>query len=511
MTRLLFPLLAAVLAALLLAVPTRAAFTFGGVAWGTQGAGAGQFQAVDGVAVDQAGNVFVADTGNNRIQKFTADGAFLTAWGTAGSGQSQFNAPADVAVGPDGSVYVADTGNNRIQRFNTDGVFLTAWGQAGTLEGQFNAPSGVAAGPDGSVYVADAGNNRVQRFLADGTSLGQAVGSAGAGPSQFNTMRGIAVDQNGIVYVVDAGNTRVQAFTADLTSRTTEWGTNGTGNGQFTTSVRGIATAAGNVYVSDPGSGGVQRFTSGGAFIERLDAGNSGGDTQFTTPQRVAATGAGQVYVSQGTARVARYTQQADGPTGGFDQLPPPETGETANAAPVRGTVLVKVPGSNRFEEFDAAANIPIGSLVDVRKGEIVLRTTSGPTGTQTANFFEGIFRLLQPKTAQPVTELRLEGGNFRRACRGFRVQPPPRNATAARKRVRRLWGNGSGRFRTRGRYSTASVRGTLWLTEDHCDGTLIRVREGSVTVRDFVKRKNVVVRAGKSYFVRAKPRPRRR
>lgn len=508
MTRLLPILPAAVLAALLFAVPTWAAFTFGG-AWGTQGAGQGQFQALDGVAVDQAGNVFIADTGNNRVQKFTPDGAFLTSWGALGAAQGQFNAPADVAVGPDGSVYVADTGNNRVQRFNTDGGFISTWGQAGTLEGQFNAPSGVTTGPDGSVYVADSGNNRVQRFLADGTSLGQAIGSAGAGPSQFNTMRGISADQGGTVYVVDAGNARVQAFSADLTTRVTEWGTNGTGNGQFTNSVRGVTAGAGGVYVSDPGSANVQRFTGGGAFVERLDAGQSGGDAQFTTPQRVAATGAGQLYVTQGTARVARYTQQADTPTGGFDQLPPPETGETANAAPVRGTVLVKVPGSNRFEEFDAAANIPIGSLVDVRRGEIVLRTTSGPTGTQTANFFDGIFRLLQPKATRPVTELRLEGGNFRRACRRFRVQPPPRTAVAARKRVRRLWGSGSGRFRTRGRYSTASVRGTLWLTEDHCDGTLVRVREGSVTVRDFVKRKIVIVRAGRSYFVRAKPQRR--
>ena len=506
MTRFLPALTAAVLAALVLAVPTWAAFTFGG-AWGTTGSGAGQFQSLDGVAVDQAGNVYVADTGNARIQKFTADGAFLTQWGAAGGGAGQFNAPADVAVGPDGSVYVADTNNNRVQRFTTDGAFISQWGTAGALDGQFSGPIAVTAGPDGSVYVSDAGNNRVQRFLADGTFFA-AFGSTGGGPGQFNIMRGIAAGPDGTVYVVDAGNSRVQAFTADGTF-VTSWGSNGTGDGQFTNSVRGVAASAGGVYVSDPGTASVQRFTTGGTFLERLSAATSG-DPQFANPQRVAATPAGQIYVSQGSARVGRYTQVSDTPQDRFDQLPPPETGETANAQPVRGTVLVRVPGSDRFEEFDEAAQIPIGSVVDVRRGEVKLRTTSGPTGTQTANFFDGIFRLLQPKTGTPTTELRLEGGNFRRSCRGFRVKPPPRTALAARKKVRRLWGNGSGRFRTRGRYSSAAVRGTLWLTEDHCDGTLIRVREGSVTVRDFVKRKNVVVTAGKSYFVRAQPLRRR-
>ena len=506
MTRYLPPLLGAVLVALVLAVPTWAAFTFGG-AWGTTGAGAGQFQNLDGVAVDQAGNVYVADGGNNRIQKFTADGAFLTQWGTAGAGAGQFNGPQDVAVGPDGSVYVADTANNRIQRFTTDGQFVSQWGTAGSLDGQFSAPQGVTAGPDGSVYVADQGNNRVQRFLADGTFFAS-FGSSGTGPGQFSAPRAVAAGPDGTVYVVDPGNARVQAFTADG-NFVTAWGSAGTGDGQFGSSMRGIAASAAGVYVVD-GNGSVQRFTTGGTFLERL-SGATSGDASFANPIRVAATGAGQIYVTQGASRVGRYTQVSDGPAGQFDTLPPPETGETANAAPVRGTVLVKVPGSNRFQELDKSAQIPIGSVVDVRKGEIALQTTSGPTGKQTANFFEGVFRLLQPKTAAPVTELRLEGSNFRRACRRFRVLPPPRNAAAARKRVRRLWGNGSGRFRTRGRYSTAAIRGTLWLTEDHCDGTLIRVREGSVTVRDFVKRKTVIVRAGKSYFARAKPRPRRR
>lgn len=506
MIRVPLALSAALAAALVVAAPSRAAFTFAG-SWGSQGSGPGQFQSLDGVAVDGGGFVYVADTGNARIQRFTPDGAFDTEWGSPGGAAGQFNSPADVAVSPNGNVYVADTGNNRMQRFTTDGAQVTPpWGTAGSLDGQFSGPIGVAAAPDGSIYVADQGNNRVQQFLEDGTFLNK-FGGPGSGPGQFSAMRGIAVAGDGTVFVVDAGNTRVQAFAPDGTFLI-EWGTNGTGDGQFTSSVRGIAASATGVYVADPGSASVQRFTTGGTFLERLSAATSG-DGLFASPQRVAATGAGQLYVSQGTARMASYTQQSDGPPG-FDTLPPPQTGTSANAAPVSGTVRVKRPGSARFEEFDRAAQIPIGSLVDVRRGEILLKTTSGPNGTQTARFFEGIFRLLQKRSAAPVTDLRLEGGNFRRACRRFRVQPPPRTALTSRKRVRRLWGNGSGRFRTKGRYSAAALRGTEWLTEDHCDGTLIRVRSGSVTVRDFVKRRNIVLTRGESYFARAKPRRRR-
>lgn len=489
MTRLLPALGAVVLATLVIAVPTWGAFSFGG-SWGTAGTGAGQFRGLDGVAVDPGGSVYVADTGNARVQKFTAEGAFLTQWGSGGQGPGQFGNASDVAVGPDGSVYVADTSNHRIQRFTTDGVFVSQWGTNGSLDGQFNAPLGVAAGPDGSVYVADTGNNRIQRFLADGT-FRTSFGSAGGGNGQFSTPRGIAVGPEGTVYVVDAGNSRVQAFTAEG-AFTLAWGSSGPGEGQFTANVRGIAAGAGGVYVADPGSASVQRFTAGGGFLERMTSATSG-DGQFTAPRRVAVTPGGQIYVAHEDPRVGRYAQVSD--PGDPGRLPPPETGETANAAPVRGTVRVKLPGSNRFVNLDKPSQIPIGSVIDVRRGEIALTTTSG-----SSRFLEGIFRLLQQKARNPVTELRLEGGNFRRSCRRVSDQ----RAGAARKRVRKLWGNGKGRFRTKGRYATATLRGTVWLTEDHCDGTLIRVREGAVTVRDLVTRKTLVVRAGKRYFARA-------
>ncbi|MDQ7833741.1 MAG: hypothetical protein RDU30_18590, partial [Desulfovibrionaceae bacterium] len=109
-------------------------------------------------------SVYITDAGNHRIQKFSADGVFLSKWGSQGAGDGEFNQTTGVAVAPDGSVYVADSGNNRIQKFSSTGTFLTKWGSYGTGDGQFNFPVGVAVAADGLVYVADSGNDRIQYF-----------------------------------------------------------------------------------------------------------------------------------------------------------------------------------------------------------------------------------------------------------------------------------------------------------------------------------------------------------
>ena len=95
--------------------------------WGSNGGGQGQFSGPHGIEVDDEGNVYVVDTGNNRVQKFNSDGEFLLTWGSFGAGDGQFNHPHGVGIGPNGHIFVSETGNNRVQKFTTDGVFVTTW------------------------------------------------------------------------------------------------------------------------------------------------------------------------------------------------------------------------------------------------------------------------------------------------------------------------------------------------------------------------------------------------
>jgi sugar lactone lactonase YvrE len=144
--------------------------------WGTRGIGDNQFESPYGIAINaSAGWVYVADRDNHRIQKFDLSGNFLGKWGAFGSGTGQFNEPSALwvdnphknlngVVDASGNVFVADSGNARIQKFNANGVFLTAFGSSGSAPGQFNAPDDVVVDASGNVYVSDSGNSRVQKF-----------------------------------------------------------------------------------------------------------------------------------------------------------------------------------------------------------------------------------------------------------------------------------------------------------------------------------------------------------
>jgi CSLREA domain-containing protein len=184
-------------------------------------------------------------------------------------------------------------------------------------------------------------------------------------------------------------------------------------------------------------------------------------------------------------------------PPGGDEQeLPPPVAGEEVNAEVARGTVKVRLPGSSRFVDLGDALQLPVGTIVDALKGRVTLVAAGG----QEATFYAGIFKIGQGRGARPLTTLTLVE---KLSC------PRGRGASTAakRKKKRRLWGNGSGKFRTRGKHSAATVVGTKWLVEDRCTSTLTRVTRGRVKVRDFVKKRTVTVRAGKKYVAKARKR----
>jgi Bacterial Ig domain/RTX calcium-binding nonapeptide repeat (4 copies)/Divergent InlB B-repeat domain len=180
--------------------------------------------------------------------------------------------------------------------------------------------------------------------------------------------------------------------------------------------------------------------------------------------------------------------------------LPPPTPGQNVNATPIAGDVLVKVAGTPQFVPLSVPRLVPVGSQLDATKGRVELTAARAGGITDTSQFYDGTFQLSQP-TPTALAELRLVLGDFS-VC----SLPSFTAADKNKRRVRRVWGSGKGKFRTRGRYSSATVRGTVWKTEDRCDGTLTQVQEGSVTVRDIGRKKDIVVRAGKSYL--AEPLP---
>jgi DNA-binding beta-propeller fold protein YncE len=133
---------------------------------GSQGTGDGQFSSVGGVAVAPDGSIYASDHLGDRVLKFTNAGAFVSAFGETGDGNSQFHSPRGIDVDDDGDVYVADSVGNRVQKFDENGAFITAFGSEGDDEGEFDFPTDVAVTPDGStVYVMDMLNYRVQKFV----------------------------------------------------------------------------------------------------------------------------------------------------------------------------------------------------------------------------------------------------------------------------------------------------------------------------------------------------------
>ena len=275
------------------------------LAWGTSGAGNGQFNAPEAVAVDAAGNVYVVDRDNYRIQKFTSDGAYVTQWGSFGSGDTEFGSPTDVAVDPSGNVYVVDQNNHRIQKFTSDGTYVTKWGSNGTGDGQFAFPYGIAADQAGNIYVADSDNARIQKFDGLGNFLAK-WGSSGVDPGQFSSPLGLASDNAGSIYVADYGNNRVQVFTDDGTF-VDEWGTAGTVAGEFTHPRDVAIDQFGTAYVADSGNNRIQAFSAYGTYLAQWGATGSA-DGQFQNPFSVVAGAANQVYVAdRDNNRIQRF------------------------------------------------------------------------------------------------------------------------------------------------------------------------------------------------------------
>jgi serine/threonine protein kinase/class 3 adenylate cyclase/sugar lactone lactonase YvrE len=231
---------------------TSAAPLLGGVDpnWPAAGSAPGTLLKPSGVALDGKGNVYIADTGNNRIDVFSSTGPWRGSLGTAGSGRGQFRHPAGVAVDAGGNIYVSDTGNDRIQKFSPRHSWLASWGRRGVLKGQFRSPQGLAVDITGNVAVADWGNDRIQELSPSGLVLQiWGTGATGQSPS-FYQPQAVAFDPQGNIYVADGSTgTRLHEF-GPTGAPLGDWGPSGFGASQIADPT-GIAVASnGNVVVT---------------------------------------------------------------------------------------------------------------------------------------------------------------------------------------------------------------------------------------------------------------------
>ena len=286
---------------------------------GTIGIEPGQFQSPRAVAVASDGSLYVVDSRNDRIQHIDSSGKVLKVWGThgdvsqGGAPGGTFNEPWGIAIAPDGSVFVADTWNYRIQKFTADGKFVLMWGFFGgpaDAPGAFYGPRGLAVDSHGHVFVADTGNKRIVIFDSNGNYLTQ-FGTAGMGLGQLDEPVAVALDAAGNVYVTDTWNQRVQVFTPDASGLVytafAEWPVDGW-YGQSVENKPFIAVDTyGNFTVTDPELCRLITFSSAGQPIRVLDGCSSG---TLVLPNGIASDGSGGLWVTDaGNGTIVHFQQ----------------------------------------------------------------------------------------------------------------------------------------------------------------------------------------------------------
>ena len=311
----------------------------------------GQLHFPYGVTVDSSGNIYVIELGEsltitgNRVQKFDSSGNLLLKFGRLGTNDGEFLFPTGIAVDNAGNIYVVDNNAHRIQKFDSNGMFLLAFGSNGSGDGEFFFPWGIAVDNSDNVYVADLINHRIQKFDSSGIFqgwLGKCTGGAncdagnqrsngfmcsaatctglgfGGGDGQFNAPRAIAFDPSDNFYVVQSANDRIQKFDSNggFLIGTFAFGGDGSAEGQFI-NPHGIAVDMNNVYVSDAGNHRVQKFDTSLAFVSMWGWGVQDGTAELQTCTSgcqigLAGSGVGQLDSPEGIASGSIYVADAN-------------------------------------------------------------------------------------------------------------------------------------------------------------------------------------------------------
>lgn len=294
--------------------------------WGTAGTGNGEFAGPRDLVYDSAGNLYIADNANNRIQKFNSTNEYITQWGTSGAGDGQFVYPSGIVVDETTNTYtviwVCDIGNNRVQKFDAIGNFLGKFGSSGSGNGQFASPNGLGIDNAGNLYVADSNNSRVQKFDNTGTYVTQ-----WATDSYIDRL---TVDYaTGDVYVTQYNSLVKVAKFSSAGSPIISWGSYGTGNGQFiypdSMAIDSINNTYTTIFILDmmrTPNNRIQKFDNVGNFIGMINSDVSG-EGQFLNMIGMTIDSSGNLIIADANnSRIQKFVPCAFTPTNDYTASP---------------------------------------------------------------------------------------------------------------------------------------------------------------------------------------------
>lgn len=241
---------------------------------------------------DGYNNLYVIDSSDVMLKKFSSDGNYLSGWRIGKKSKKELKSPAGIVVDAQGFIYITDTKKHCVLKLDEKGIFIRKWGKEGSRTEEFKNPKGIAADRGNNIYVVDSGNSRVKKYSSDGDLL-TTWGKAGSSVGIFRSPTDIDLNQEGEIFVLDGA--KVLKFSAEgefLSS----WGTPGSADGEF--NGMGIAVDSRNfIYLADTENNRIQKFDDNGGFVCKWGSAGSAPE-QMNFPSGIALDNRGYVFIT---------------------------------------------------------------------------------------------------------------------------------------------------------------------------------------------------------------------